>query len=37
MALLVYPELIVRSALILTVTAFVQLVCALTVWPYGRA
>jgi hypothetical protein len=33
MALLVYLELIVRSALILTVTVFVPLVCALTVWP----
>ena len=33
MALLVYLELIVRSALILTVTAFVPLVCALSVWP----
>ena len=33
MALLVYLELIVRSALILTVTAFVPLVCALTAWP----
>jgi hypothetical protein len=33
MALMVYLELIVRSALILTVTAFIPLVCALSVWP----
>jgi hypothetical protein len=33
MALMVYLELIVRSALILTVTVFVPLVCALSVWP----
>jgi len=33
MALMVYLELIVRSALILTVAAFVPLVCALSVWP----
>ena len=33
MAVLVYLELIVRSALILTVTVFIPLVCALAVWP----
>jgi hypothetical protein len=33
LALVVYLELIVRSALILTVTAFVPLVCALSIWP----
>ena len=33
MSLLVYLELIVRSALILTVAAFVPLVCTLAVWP----
>jgi hypothetical protein len=33
LALMVYLELIVRSALILTVTAFVPLVCALSIWP----
>jgi len=33
MALMVYLELIVRSALILTLTAFVPVVCALSVWP----
>jgi hypothetical protein len=33
MALVVYLELIIRSALILTVTVFVPLVCALSVWP----
>jgi hypothetical protein len=33
MSLLVYLELVVRSALILTVTVFVPLVCSLAVWP----
>ena len=33
MSLLVYLELIVRSALILTTTVFVPLVCALAIWP----
>src|SRR5207302_9588118 len=33
MAVLAYLELIVRSALILTVAAFVPLVCTLAIWP----
>jgi hypothetical protein len=33
LSLLVYLELIVRAALVLTVTAFVPLVCVLAVWP----
>ena len=33
LALVVYLELIVRAALVLTVTAFVPLVCVLAVWP----
>jgi len=33
LALIVYLELIVRSALILTITAFVPLVCVLAIWP----
>jgi hypothetical protein len=33
LALVVYLELIVRAALILTVTAFVPLVCVLAIWP----
>lgn len=33
MSLLVYLELIVRSALVLTITVFVPLVCAMAVWP----
>ncbi len=33
LALVVYLELIVRAALVLTVTAFVPLVCVLAIWP----
>ena len=33
MALVVYLELIVRAALVLTITAFVPLVCVLAIWP----
>ena len=33
LALVVYLELIVRAALILTITAFVPLVCVLAIWP----
>jgi hypothetical protein len=33
LALLVYLELIVRSALVLVVTAFVPFVCVLAIWP----
>jgi hypothetical protein len=33
LALIVYLELIVRAALVLTVTAFVPLVCVLAIWP----
>jgi len=33
LSLVVYLELIVRAALVLTVTAFVPLVCVLAVWP----
>ena len=33
LALVVYLELIVRAALVLTITAFVPLVCVLAIWP----
>ena len=33
LSLVVYLELIVRAALVLTVTAFVPLVCVLAIWP----
>src|SRR5205085_1399741 len=33
LALVVYLELIVRAALVLTVTAFIPLVCVLAIWP----
>ncbi len=33
LALVVYLELIVRAALVLTVTAFVPLVCVMAIWP----
>ena len=33
LALIVYLELIVRAALVLTITAFVPLVCVLAIWP----
>lgn len=33
LALVVYMELIVRAALVLTFTAFVPLVCVLAIWP----
>jgi hypothetical protein len=33
LALVVYLELIVRAALVLTITAFVPLVCILAIWP----
>ena len=33
LALVVYLELIVRAALVLTITAFVPLVCVMAVWP----
>jgi hypothetical protein len=33
MALVVYLELIVRAALVLTITGFVPLVCVLAIWP----
>jgi hypothetical protein len=33
LAVMVHLELIIRSALILTVTAFVPLVCVLSIWP----
>jgi hypothetical protein len=33
LALVVYIELIVRAALVLTITAFVPLVCVLAIWP----
>ena len=33
LALLVYLELVLRGALILVVTAFIPLVCALSIWP----
>jgi len=33
LALVVYLELIVRAALMLTITAFVPLVCVLAIWP----
>lgn len=33
LALIVYLELIVRAALVLTVTAFIPLVCVLAIWP----
>jgi hypothetical protein len=33
MALLVYLELVMRAALMLTVTAFIPLVCVMSIWP----
>src|SRR6266851_504779 len=33
LAVMVHLELVIRSALILTVTAFVPLVCVLSIWP----
>ena len=33
LAMVVYLELIVRAALVLTITAFVPLVCVLAIWP----
>ena len=33
LALVVYLELIVRAALVLTITAFVPLVCVMAIWP----
>jgi hypothetical protein len=33
LALIVYLELIVRAALVLTITAFVPLVCVMAIWP----
>jgi hypothetical protein len=33
LALVVYLELIVRAALVLTITAFIPLVCVLAIWP----
>ena len=33
LALIVYLELIVRAALVLTITAFVPLICVLAIWP----
>jgi len=33
LALVVYLELIVRAALVLTITAFVPMVCVLAIWP----
>src|SRR5207302_897976 len=33
LAVIVHLELVVRSALILTVTSFVPLVCVLAIWP----